>query len=140
MADALQDTLLLITADHGLVDVECEELEKHPALLECIVRPPSMEARAVNFFVKEGQMERFERLFLSCFGDSFLLLAKAEVLENQLLGTGCNHPRLGGMLGDYLAVAVGNKALRMVSKGYTGEHAGMTEDEMTIPLIAVEKE
>ena len=43
------------------------------------------------------------------------------------------------MLGDYLAVATGTATLRMVDKGYLGEHAGMTAEEMTIPLIAVSK-
>jgi len=43
------------------------------------------------------------------------------------------------MLGDYLAIAVGRQALRMENKGFKGEHAGLTEEEMRIPLIAIEK-
>ena len=38
-----------------------------------------------------------------------------------------------------LAAATGDTTLRMVDKGYLGEHAGMTAEEMTIPLIAVSK-
>ena len=139
MADALEDTLLLITADHGMMEAECVEWTAHPDLLECLVRPPSIESRAVNLFVKPEKREVFERLFSECFGKDFLLLTREQVLSEGLLGTGNDHPKLEAMMGDYLAVAVGRKALRVESKGYKGEHAGMTKEEMVIPLIAIEK-
>lgn len=139
LASELQDTLLLITADHGMVDVECCLLDQYPDLTDCLLRKPSIESRAVNFFVIPGREAAFERLFTQYFGEDFLLFTKAEVLEKGLFGTGINHPQLDGMLGSHLAVAAGIKAIRTKNKFYRGEHAGLTEDEMTIPLIAIEK-
>jgi len=139
LAEALQDTLLMITADHGMIHARCHVLTDDPDVLDCLVRPPSIESRAVNFFVKDGMQAAFEEAFHKHFGSDFRLMRKAEVLAEKLFGPGENHPALEGMLGDYLAVATGDATLRMVDKGYLGEHAGMTEEEMTIPLIAVSK-
>ncbi len=49
--------------------------------------------------------------------------------------------RLSGFIGDYLAVAVGrtnleNKPSKMPLKA---SHAGLTEEEMMVPLIVVNK-
>ena len=139
MAAEVEDTLLLITADHGMINTRCALWSDEPELLQCLVRPPSMEARAVNLFIKPGMEKQFEERFQVRFGSCFLLMSRAEVLERHLLGTGENHEKLCGMLGDYLAVATGDVAIRMEDKQYIGEHAGLTADEMTIPLIAVEK-
>lgn len=140
LADHLQDTLLLITADHGMVDTQCAVLEEIPALSQCLLRSPSIESRAVNFFIKPQKKTVFEQLFHQHFGQDFLLLTRKEVLERRLFGTGEDHPRLCSMLGDYLAVATGKRTIRTRDKGYIGEHAGLLKDEMTIPLIAIEKE
>lgn len=139
MADVLEDTLVLITADHGMVNTRCALLRDCPDIQQCLVRPPSIEARAVNLFVKPGMESTLKQAFQMHFGDEFLLLSKEEVLCQQLLGRGRNHEKLNGMLGDYLAIATGETALRTEDKGYIGEHAGLTKAEMTIPLIAVEK-
>ncbi|MBR3873884.1 MAG: alkaline phosphatase family protein [Clostridia bacterium] len=140
LAERLQDTLLLITADHGMVNTRCEVLADHPDVADCLLRTPSIESRAVNFFVRPEKKNDFERAFKRDFGDNFLLMSKEEVLGRQLFGTGKDHLWLSTMLGDYLAVAVGELTLRTRDKGYIGEHAGLLQDEMTIPLIAIEKE
>lgn len=86
--------------------------------------------------------ERFEQLFKARFGGQFLLLTKKEVLEKHLFGIGADHPRFEKMLGDYLAVATGNTAIfnsPSKPRKYKGGHAGLTENELTIPLIIVER-
>lgn len=139
LASGLRDTLLLITADHGMVNARCAVLRDYPDVAECLLRPPSMESRALNLFIRKGMNRQFEQAFLQHFGQSFMLLSKQQVLSTSLLGTGCNHSQLEGMLGDYLAIATGGMTIREIDKHHIGEHAGITTDEMTIPLIAVEK-
>ncbi len=75
------------------------------------------------------------------FSDSFLLFTKAEVLEKKFFGRGTESPAFRDMLGDYLAVATGDLCIyntREEADFFIGAHAGLTEDEMTIPLILVE--
>lgn len=142
LAKSLNDTLLIITADHGHVNTENTALTDDPAIAECLVRMPSIEPRALNLFIKDGMHERFERAFRARFGGEFLLLTKKEALEKHLFGIGNNHPRFEKMLGDYLAVAVGSTAIFNSPSElpkYKGGHAGLTEHELTIPLIAAER-
>lgn len=142
LAEELKDTLLIITADHGHINTKNECITADPMIAECLVRLPSIEARALNLFIKEGTDKQFRQAFFDHFGNQFLLLSKKEVLEKRLFGIGNDHPRLEKMLGDYLAVAVGDIAifnsLSQLPK-YKGCHAGLTESELTIPLITVEK-
>jgi hypothetical protein len=58
------------------------------------------------------------------------------------LETGNKHPRFEEFIGDYLAVAISDVAIfnsREEAKQFIGAHAGMTEKEMMVPLIVVEK-
>lgn len=138
LCEQLQDTLILITADHGLVDGETILFHQDHEMMDCMIRRPSMEARALNLFVKEECRERFESLFHQRYGDRFQLLPMEEVQRLGLFGTGNDHPRLQRMLGNYLSVAVGNAVLRTKNVIHPADHGGMTRDEMMIPLIAVE--
>lgn len=136
----LTDTLFLVTADHGHLNAKGIPLTAYPELTDCLVRPQSIEARAVNFFVKSDRRAFFAEAFKNRFGDSFLLLSKEEVLERKLFGTGKEHPCFRGMLGDYLAVATGTDALFPTEESagrFIGMHAGLTPEEMRIPLIRI---
>ena len=139
LVSGLNDTLVLVTADHGMINSRSVLLEDYPNITECLVRMPSIEPRALNLFVKPECQAQFVQAFNRHFGGSFLLLSKQEVFSRGLFGTGNDHPQLDGMLGDFLAVATGDLAIRTHPKHYLGEHAGMTPEEMTIPLIAFEK-
>jgi len=139
LADNLSDTLLIITADHGHINNRNTSITDYPDLIKCLVRMPSMEVRALNLFVKEGMEKQFETAFNRHYNDSFMLLPKAEVLKTELLGRGKNHKKLDKMLGDYLAVAISDVTIANEPGGFIGNHAGLTEAEMTIPLIAIEK-
>jgi len=70
-------------------------------------------------------------------------LPKEKVLEMKLFGYGAEHKDFREMLGDYLAVAIDDLSIfnteEEVEK-FIGVHAGLTKDEMIIPLIIVEKE
>ena len=141
LCSTLTDTLLIVTADHGLMDSYGVTLADYPEILECLVRMPSIEPRALNLFIKTGMEEHFERLFKEAFGEKFLLLTKAQVREQKLFGAGEEHPLFDEMLGDYLAIAISDLSIynsREEMERFIGVHAGLTEDEMVVPLIAVE--
>lgn len=141
LCTSLEDTLVLITADHGLIDSYGVTFTDYPEIMECLVHMPSIEPRALNLFVKSGMEQRFEQLFKEAFGEKFLLITKAQVREQGLFGTGEEHPRFEEMLGDYLAIAVSDLSIynsREEMERFIGVHAGLTEDEIVVPLVAVE--
>ena len=140
--DQLKDTLMVITADHGQTNI-IEELflDDIPELMNCLILPPSLENRAASFFVKSERREHFEQMFADIFHDDYLLLNRSEVYSTELFGPGRYHPKIDDFLGDYLACATGNKMLRFIGSHdreryyFKGHHAGLTEDEMIVPLI-----
>lgn len=126
-----------ILADHGHINSEAIFLEDYPELYQLLRQSPSMEMRASAIFVKEGMHEDFERIFKENFSD-FLLLSQQEVLEAGLLGRGEIHPRVFDFLGDYLAIATGGRHLeekRSYASGLISQHAGLTKEELMVPLI-----
>lgn len=138
----LQNTLLLVTADHGHIDSDGVLITDYPAITDCLVRLPSLEQRALSFYVKEGMEAQFEQEFQKAFGEKFLLMTKAEFLEKKLFGPGVPHPCFDGMSGNYLAIATGDVSIYCDLKEgdfFKSVHAGMTEEEMIIPLIVVKR-
>lgn len=137
----LSDTLIIVTADHGHLNFDGVAIEEYPNIMECLIRMPSIEPRALNLFIKGGMKEQFEREFKKEFGEKFLLFTKAEVKKERLFGPGKEHPQFDSMLGDYLAVAVSDLSIYNTKEEknyFIGVHAGMTEEEMVIPFIAIE--
>lgn len=142
LSEELSDTLLLVTADHGHIDGRNVSMENYPELRECLKCLPAVEPRALSFHLKEGMEEQFLESFKKHFGKEFLLFSREEITESQLFGEGAYHPRFQEAIGDYFAVAVG--ALNLFDtneekENIIGVHAGMTKEEMTVPLIVVEK-
>ena len=143
LAGDLEDTLVIVTVDHGHIDTDHVMLQDYPELLDCLVRLPSLEPRVLNLFVKDGRKAFFEKEFNRLFGDKFLLLPMEEVLARKLLGTGKPHKEFRGMLGDYLALALDNLTIYFKNEPedhrWLSTHGSVTEDEMLIPLILFDR-
>ena len=143
LCEELENTLVIVTADHGHMDSEGVSITDYPSIMECLVRMPSIEPRALNLFVRKEKRQQFEYEFKKEFGDKFLLWTKEQVLQSKIFGTGAAHPQFEKMLGDYLAIAVDDLAIYSTKEEadfFIGVHAGLTEEEMTMPLIIIEKD
>lgn len=137
-----KDTLLIVTADHGLVDVkENIRINEIPSLMDCLLMPPSIEGRAASLFVKPHKKDEFKNEFLRLYGDDFFLFSHDEVMDMHLLGLFPPHKKTDDFLGDFFACAKGNKSIQFMTPASSagpdmiGQHAGLTEDEMLVPLI-----
>lgn len=141
-SETLSDTLLFVIADHSHMDSKNLCILDYPEIVKCLVRLPSIEPRALNLFIKEEYKEEFPALFEKTFGDKFWLVPKAEVIERKLFGPGTEHPLFRDKIGDFLAIAISDTSLfntHVEAKVMPGGHAGLSKEELEIPLIAIEK-
>lgn len=131
------DSLLMITADHGLVDAMPAVMEEYPQLGRMLLRPPVLEPRCAAFYVKPDCLDDFPPAFNDALGTDFLLLTVSEALDRQIFGPGRVMPGIQQYLGDYLAIATGQRSIFQKRKHcrMIGMHAGLTEREMRVPLI-----
>ncbi|MBO5347298.1 MAG: alkaline phosphatase family protein, partial [Lachnospiraceae bacterium] len=140
LASDLEDTIIFVTADHGHIDTDYVVWQDYPALCDCLVRLPSLEPRVLNFFVKEGKHAFFEAEFKKEFGDKFLLMPMEEAISKKLFGTGIPHANFRAMLGDYLAIAISDLSIYYNEERWVSMHGSVTEEEMLIPLIVLNKD
>lgn len=140
----LHDTLVIVTADHGHVDVDMIYLCDYPQIQNLLKRDISIEARTTTYFVKDGCHEEFVRLFNETFGNDFMLLTHEEIVEKKLFGEGYHCAGFESAIGDYVSIALTDKAIftEPLENGFTfkSHHAGLSSDEMEIPLILIECE
>ncbi len=139
LASRLFDTLLIVTADHGQIDVSGEiELYRDEELLSFLDCPPYLEARAAAFSVKAGCKEKFRTLFLRSYGKDFALLESERLIRENFFGLPASDR--AALLGDYIAVGKTDKIMRLTprSHSFKGHHTSLTEEEMLVPLILAE--
>jgi predicted AlkP superfamily pyrophosphatase or phosphodiesterase len=130
------DTLIILTADHGQIDIEPVPIYDYPDIIEMLAQKPAIEARATAFYVKDNYKEQFPQVFNKYFRDKFVLYTSDQILEMKLFGEGKAHPRLKQYLGDYFSIAIDRYAFNLLNKKpHKATHAGLTKDEMLIPLI-----
>ena len=134
------DTLIVCIADHGLADVESINLFEYTDITSSLKRLPSLEPRAINFFVKDEKIDSFKEIFNSHFEKEYLIYSKQEVLDMKLFGDGPKHKMIDSFLGDFIAIAI-DKYMFVLNedKSYKAHHAGLLRDEMMVPLIIYSK-
>lgn len=141
LSSKVKDTLIISTADHGLIDIKRILLSNYPTITETLIRETSLDPRAINFFVKDNMKEQFVKEFNKYFSNDYMLLSKAEVLEKQLFGFGNKSHIFDTSIGDYIGLAISNISIDYDDRHplFKAQHAGITEDEGLVPLIVIEK-
>lgn len=131
-----KDTLFIVLADHGHLNVEYFNIEEHKDFYSLLSYPYiSLEARAVSFFVKEGEKEEFRRLGEKYYSEYFYILDKKEVKESHIFGIGKENKYFDEVIGDFLFISKGKAAFfDKDSHKFKSHHAGSTLDEMLINI------
>lgn len=140
LAGMLKDSLIIVIADHGLIDCKTVYMEDYPELTDMLERKISIESRAVTFYVKEGMKEKFKAEFLKIFKDKFMLFTREELIEKGFFGKGKFNEKINEFVGDYIAVAISDIAIEWERDGFemVARHAGITKEEMEVPLIVID--
>lgn len=133
----LNDSLVIITADHGHVNCKTCFLEDYPDLFSTLKHTTSGDSRAIIFYIKKNQKKNFVKCFKKYFNDYFILLSKKEVLNNNIYGFGENNKKFVLNFGDYLAIGISNVVLKYkkCDNILLSNHSGITNDEIKVPLI-----
>jgi predicted AlkP superfamily pyrophosphatase or phosphodiesterase len=135
--DLDEDSLIILTADHGQIDIEGIELWNYDDIISLLKQKPAIESRATAFYIKDGFDELFEETFNKHFYGKFILYKTEDLIKTGLFGKGEIHPKVSEFLGDYFAIAIDKYSFRLQEAKHTHKatHAGLTKSEMMIPLI-----
>ncbi len=134
----IDDTVFIVTADHGHIDTESILLINHPKILDCLKCLPSIEGRFMNFFLEEGKEDYFikETKFLL---NNFDLYKKEEFKKTSFFNLGNHHSMVDEFLGDYQLIAKDKYILEYDKVTFVSSHAGGTSQEMEVPLVIITK-
>ena len=139
MVNSCKNTLFVVTADHGQVDIhDYVPLYEDKEILDLLRTVPYMEPRATAFNVKPDCKEKFEKLFKEKYGKDFKLYKSETLIDNGVFGLkDCNgHKEL---LGDYISISKKEDKMFLltpISAKHKGHHT-CTGKEMWVPLIMV---
>lgn len=136
----LNDTVVFVMSNHGYLDSTPVLLSRYKDIYNMLSSKVLIEPRACHFFIKDGKKLDFEQAFFRYFVNDFILLSKNEAKAKDVFGIGTDHSLLEDPIGDYIAVGMSNKYfVDDKNKEIASMSAGITEDEMFIPLIMIDK-
>ena len=138
---ARQDTLFLLTADHGQIDTppaRAIALRRHPELRSHLVMDFAGESRAAYLYCRNGKMEAAREYIETRLGDRFVVLDSSAALHAGLFGSGTMAPETPYRIGDLIVLPRADDTLveHEQSRLLLGRHGGLSDLEMLVPLIA----
>jgi predicted AlkP superfamily pyrophosphatase or phosphodiesterase len=146
-ADSVKDTrtLILITADHGLVNTTLEQtikVSEHKDFADTLTLPVCGEPRVPYCYVRPAKARQFESYVQTRFKNICIMHRAQDLIDRNYFGLFEPHPRLVERIGDYVLVMKGNYVMRDFVLGekefyFTGYHGGMTRSEMMVPLVVL---
>lgn len=133
------DTLIVATADHGFIDAPLEEAMDLPPALASMLRLPLCGERRVAY-CHVHSVDDFLQEAGDWLGSRGVARRSSELLAEGWFGPGAPHPRFAERIGDVALVMHGRHTVKDWTPGeprhlHIGNHGGLSEDEMMIPLI-----
>jgi hypothetical protein len=136
-----RDAVLLVVADHGMIDVAPEhrvDLDAEPTLTDGVSLIGG-ESRFRHLYCVPGAEADVLAAYRHRVGDKALVLSRAEAIARGWFGATVEE-RVSPRLGDVIVAALGPVALvasrrHAQEAGLIGLHGSLTADEMEIPLL-----
>ncbi|HLS49531.1 MAG TPA: alkaline phosphatase family protein [Actinomycetaceae bacterium] len=136
-----RDTLLVVTADHGMIDLEADSRidVAHEPALSADVELVAGEPRAVHVHTATDRAAQVQARWTEFLGDSAWVLSREEAIAAGLFGEVTDAHR--EVIGDIVVATRGTRAV-MDSRTQTaaslrliGVHGSLTPAELEVPLI-----
>ncbi len=136
-------TVLLVTGDHGMVDVDHEQrvdVDDVPELREGVALLAG-EARFRHVYTVDGAAEDVAAAWRSVLGDRANVRTRDEAIDEGWFGA--VEERVTERIGDVVVsvdgdCAVERRSVFPVEGKLLGLHGGLTDDELLVPLLAAE--
>lgn len=135
------DVLLILTADHGQVQLDLSKvtsLNDRPELLAELRVPPGGERRVTYFYPWSGREQIVRTLVEELAGDEGMVFTGAELLAQGLYGPGPIYHEVPHRVGDLVLIARGPASFPYGLLGEStdpmlGAHAALEPEEMLVP-------
>ncbi len=140
-AEAKQKTMLLVTADHGVVEASQSHFLNDQRIVDHFLFPPTGDMRAAYFFPKYGQEGKLKEILEGSL-QGFSIIPSTDLIELGAFGRVKDQNRLQTVVGTLTALSRSKNVV--LYPYYPGErlqsvygaHGGMTMEEMLVPLIS----
>ncbi len=139
------DVLVLVTADHGQTNVSKDIVMNFEDYNDYFYALPGIDFGMVTYYIKKGKEEDFVRKFNSDYEGKMLLFKTSDFIENEVFGPNIDSSILLDSLGEYISLCrknyqfINSKDITTYYGATKGNHSGLSKDEMTIPLIVIDK-
>lgn len=141
------DTLLIITADHGLIDTSKSKtilLSEHPDLYETLTLPLCGEPRVAYCYVHPSKAKKFENYVRKKLSYCCEMYKSEDLIKKGMFGLFKPHNKLFDRIGDYTLImkenyVINDKLLREREHRLIGNHGGLSKEEMLVPLIVINR-
>lgn len=141
LSKEIKDSLILVTADHGLISTKYITLKTDlRELYDMLERTTSLEPRCVGIKLKNNvKKEDFLNLYNQKLINYFKLLSQEEVITKKIFGNE-DSSYLRDTIGDYLLIATKNISINYneTEPKFKATHAGLTKKELTVPLLIID--
>jgi predicted AlkP superfamily pyrophosphatase or phosphodiesterase len=132
--------VLLVTADHGMVDVELAQrldVDEQPELMDG-VSVFGGEARFRHLYCDAGAVDEVAARWQDRLGDTAVVVVREAAIAAGWFGP--VEPRVRPRLGDVMVASMGDVAVVSSSRfpheaSLVGLHGSLTADEMLVPLL-----
>jgi predicted AlkP superfamily pyrophosphatase or phosphodiesterase len=147
-ADEIKGTnsIVIITADHGLIDGEEERrlnMNDLPEINKMLEFPLCGEPRAAYCYVKKNYRDTFKKIVEDKIGHAVKVFEREELISNDFFGLNEPFEKLDSRIGDFVLLCKDNYVIKDFLeneevKFHAADHGGLSADEMFVPLIVFE--
>lgn len=140
------DATLLVTSDHGFVDIAPERrllLNDHPRLQARLRLPLAGESRLAFVHARPSEREAVGHALAVELGERATVFSGEQFIASGHLGVGPRHPSLAHRVGDWVVAMADGWTVRDRLPGEkpfspVGVHGGLSPAERRVPLVLFE--
>lgn len=139
----IKDMTIVFTADHGQTNISEDIIFPFSKYEKYFYAYPSIDFGTASYYVKTEFEKEFVKEFEKEFKDKMFLFKTKEFIDNRLFGEGNMNKYSFENLGEYISLCktgtylINSPDISSYLGKIKGNHSGLTEDEMIIPLIVI---